>query len=354
MTNYTIGCDAHKRFSQFAVLNDKGQMHQQMRVDHHPDGLYIYLSQFPEGTPVALECVGNWYWIVDEIERAGCVPLMAHAGKAKVMMGNINKTDKLDARGLATLLHNGTLPTVWMPPGEIRDERELPRTRMVFTQMRTRLKNRMHATLSKYNLCLNTSSDIFAAKWREELNDAIQAFPPETQRCMRQELELLDHLGDHIRQLEKRIRACIQVTESMQLLITEPGVGDILAIVIEREMGSPDRFPNGTHFASYSGTVPSVHASGGKTRYGRMPKQCNHYLKWAFIEAANVTARYRNHPRWRDKHVTRLYERICRRKGHAKAVGAVARHLSEAAFWMLAKNEAYKPPLSKKVLPKPG
>jgi hypothetical protein len=40
-----------------------------------------------------------------------------HARKAKLMMGQINKTDKLDARELKTLQRNGTLPTVWIPPG---------------------------------------------------------------------------------------------------------------------------------------------------------------------------------------------------------------------------------------------
>ena len=49
------------------------------------------------------------------------------------MMGQINKTDKLDARGLNTLQRNGTLPTVWIPPGELRDQRELPRTRMALS-----------------------------------------------------------------------------------------------------------------------------------------------------------------------------------------------------------------------------
>jgi hypothetical protein len=32
------------------------------------------------------------------------------------MMGEINKTDKLDARGLNRLQRSGTLPTVWIPP----------------------------------------------------------------------------------------------------------------------------------------------------------------------------------------------------------------------------------------------
>jgi hypothetical protein len=55
------------------------------------------------------------------------------------MMGNVNKTDKLDANGLATLLRIGSLPTVWLPPAKVRDERELPRTRMALCNMRTAL-----------------------------------------------------------------------------------------------------------------------------------------------------------------------------------------------------------------------
>jgi hypothetical protein len=80
-----------------------------------------------------------------------------------------------------------------------------------------------------------------------------------------------------------------------------------------------------------------------------MRKQSNHYLKWAFIEAANVVVRQRNHPNWRIKHVSRLYERTRRRKGHYVAVGAVARYLSEAAYWVLKKGEPYKEPEPKTV-----
>jgi len=131
---------------------------------------------------------------------------MAHAAKAKVMMGNVNKTDKLDAQGLATLLHLGSLPTVWLPSSEIRDERELHRTRMAFSKQRTALKNRLHSTLAKYAQSLDTGSDIFAPKWRPELTKACKALPPETQRCMHQHLVALDHVQGQIKDLEERIK----------------------------------------------------------------------------------------------------------------------------------------------------
>ena len=342
--NPIIGCDAHRRYSLFAVLDTTTLSVEQTRVNHQPGAILEFLSGFPKGTPVALETVGNYYWIVDEIEQAGCVPLLAHAAKAKVIMGNINKTDKLDAKGLATLVHLGSLPTVWLPPGETRDERELHRTRMALSKVRTALKNRIHATLAKYALNTSEHSDIFVGKGRAWLGRTLQKLPPETCRCLEQELDLLDDTMGQISVLETRIQERIQLTTNIQNLKTLPGVGNILAIVIEREVGTVDRFPAAGHLAAYAGLVPKVHSSGGKTRYGHMRKQANNYLKWAFIEAANVVVAHRHHPSWRQKKVTQVYERICRRKGHAIAVGAVARHLAESAFWILKKGEDYQDP----------
>lgn len=352
MENYTIGCDAHKRYSQFSILDWKAGVQERKRVEHKPGAIKKYLGKFPEGTPVALESVGNWYWIVDEIEEAGCRPMLTNAGKAKLMMGNVNKTDKLDADGLALLLYNGTLPTIWIPGGELRDLRELPRTRMALTKQRTAIKNRIHATLAKYGIRVEGSSDIFVGKGLTALKSELVHLPEETKRCVKQELELLDQLKDHIRYMEKRIRTRIRQTPNLQLLKTLPGVGDILAIVIDNEMGSVERFPNAEHFASYAGTTPKVKSSGGKTYYGHLRKESNQYLKWAFIEAANVIVSSRFRPGWRKKHVVRLYERIRHRKGHGIAIGAVARHLAEASYWMLRKGEAYHDPAHQKTLPK--
>jgi transposase len=354
MANYTIGCDAHKRYSQFTVLDSRAQVIKRARVEHEPGEIRKYLGQFPPGTPVAVETVGNWYWIVDEIEASGCEAQLTNAWKAKVMMGHVNKTDKLDADGLALLLHNGTLPRVWIPSGELRDERELPRTRMAFTKLRTGVKNRIHAALSKHGIRLDEESDVFHGKGLAALQQALAGLPAETRRCVEEELALLDDLQSHIDVLEGRIREQIKLTPTMQLLKTLPGVGDILAIVIDREIGSVTRFPTAENLASYAGTTPKVTSSGGKTYYGPMRKESNQFLKWAFVEAANVVVRWRHSPSWQNKHVVRLYERTARSKGHAIAAGAVARHLAEAAYWVLSKGEAYHEPHSQKTPPKQG
>ncbi len=58
-SDYTVGCDAHKHFSLFAVLDERGDLVQRTRVGHVSGALGVFLSQFPEGIPVALETVGN-------------------------------------------------------------------------------------------------------------------------------------------------------------------------------------------------------------------------------------------------------------------------------------------------------
>jgi transposase len=125
MQQLSVGCDAHKHYSQLEVQDDAGLVLNRVRLEHHQGAISSFFSRLPGGTPVALESVGNWYWIADEIEAAGCKPLLTNPGKAKLMMGHVNKTDKLDANGLATLLRIGSLPTVWLPPAVLRDQREL-------------------------------------------------------------------------------------------------------------------------------------------------------------------------------------------------------------------------------------
>jgi transposase len=338
---YYIGCDAHKKYSVFVTMSESGKASTSERIEHDRDLYRKYLGCLPPDSPIAIESVGNWYWMIEEMERAGHQPILVNPRKAKLLMGHINKTDKLDARGLAMLNLHHTLPAVWIPPAELRDQRELVRMRMSFVAIRTKLKNRIQATLSKYALSLEVS-DVFGKTGRILLEEAIQELPPETQLSMQEHLKLLDQVSRQIKETESRIIQIVALTPQMQLLKTLPGVGNILAITMALEIGDVNRFPDAMHLASYCGTVPRVNSSGGKTYYGQVRTDINHYLKWAFVEAATgIAAQVK---RLEGRHVVILLNRIQSHKGHAKAIVAVARHLSEASYCMLKKNNPYREP----------
>ena len=144
---------------------------------------------------------------------------------------------------------------------------------------------------------------------------------------------------------EHRLRTVFALTPELQLLRTLPGVGWVLAVVTWREIGDIARFPSAAHPAAYAGTTPRVYARGARVRYGPLWGDVNRYLKWAFIEAASTVCLHRQvRPH---RHVSRLYARTQQRKGHPKAVGAVARHLAEASYWILTKQEPYRDPAAR-------
>ena len=115
-----------------------------------------------------------------------------------MMMSNGNKTDKLDARGMNRLQRTGTLPTVWIPDGELRDKRELFRTRMMLTRQRTQIKNRIHATLAKHAIRYEQSSDLFGKSGREFLEKTSGALPEQTRFSLLELLSELDLVSEKI------------------------------------------------------------------------------------------------------------------------------------------------------------
>lgn len=337
-----IGCDAHKKFCLFIAMNEEGGYGKPLRVGHEREKMRAFLEALPAASQIAVETSGSYYWLVDEMERAGHHPQLAHALTAKRRMQGRHKTDEGDARGLALLLRNGTLPRVWIPPAELRDQREMLRWRMSLVEARSQGKNRIHGILLRYNVAV-AAADLYSAAGREQLETALAELPEWTRQSVGEQLETIDHLDRQIQECEQKLEILLAGSAERDLLRTLPGVGQILSGVIALEIGDIGRFASPQHLASYAGLVPAARESAGKKRTGKCPAGCNTYLKWAFIEAANVVSIH--HKKWPERHVAQLYRRVKQTtKLHGKASVAVARHLAEASYWMLTKQELYREP----------
>src|ERR1700674_70347 len=336
-----IGCDAHKSFSVFVAVNEKGQAGEALRVTHDRRLYREFLARLPPHSSIAVEASGSYSWLVDEMERSGHRPKLCNPLEAKRRMALTNKTDKLDARGLAILLRNGTLPEVWIPPSVLRDQRELLRLRIFLVRLRTRVKNRIHGTLARHNVQV-PGSDLFGVAARMHLGTRLPELPEHSREAVEQELATLDFLETQIESAEQRLEAIMKVSVEADLLKTLPCVGTILSMVLMLEIGRVDRFPTAANLASYAGLVPRVHSSGGHTRMGQVCGNVNRNLQWAFVEAGKL--RVIDQRTLVCSHVVRLYQRLKRAKNHQKAVVAVARHLAEAAWCVLTKQEVYREP----------
>jgi len=95
------------------------------------------------------------------------------------------------------------------------------------------------------------------------------------------------------------------------------------------------RFPSPKNLVSYAGLAPSTHQSGNRTFHGPITKEDNRHIRWILIEAARHEAR--NDPRF-----NHFYQRISKRRGHEKAIVAVARKLLIYIYQVLKKQEPYR------------
>ena len=59
-----IGCDAHKKFSVFVAVNEKGQAGEAMRVAHDREVYRKFLARLPAHSAIAVEASGSYSWLV--------------------------------------------------------------------------------------------------------------------------------------------------------------------------------------------------------------------------------------------------------------------------------------------------
>jgi hypothetical protein len=54
-----MGYDAHKKYSIFSSITEKGQVGRAVRVTHDRDAFRKYLKQLPAGSPIAVASSGH-------------------------------------------------------------------------------------------------------------------------------------------------------------------------------------------------------------------------------------------------------------------------------------------------------
>jgi len=94
---------------------------------------------------------------------------LAHPTLVKPFAKKHVKTDKVDSEVLAQLLRMDYLPESYVPEGEIRDLRTIVRHRASLVRLRTSIKNRVHALLTREGIELPKLSDIFGKRGTEFL-----------------------------------------------------------------------------------------------------------------------------------------------------------------------------------------
>ena len=163
-----VGLDVHREFCEVAICED-GQVRSAGRVASTPEGMGTLAESLLATDRVALEVTGSCW----EVARI----LEPHVNRVVVVSPDDTgiasaraKTDKLDARALASLLWRGELEAVWMPDQRCRILRRRLARREQLVRSRTRAKNEIHASLQRRLQGKPPCSDLFGVKGRQWLS----------------------------------------------------------------------------------------------------------------------------------------------------------------------------------------
>ncbi len=319
-------------------------------------------------TELAMESTGQ-YWrpVWNVLEGAVAKMLLLNPAHVKGLAGH--KTDRKDAQWLATRLEREDLKGSFVPGQPLQELRDLTRLRVHWLQDLNRIKNRIGDVCEAGNIKISSvASDLFGTSGRRML-DAIVAgdkdagwmadYAKGKLRGKRALLELalegsftphqrrlLGRSVRHMNSLEKEIADLTEEIEQKAMamgwgdvitrLDTIPGIDRIAAWTVLAETGVDMAvFGDAEHLASWAAVCPGQRESGGKRMSGRTRKG-NIYLRRVLCQSAWAASHTK------DCFLASFYRRVRSRKGHQKAIMAVAHRLLVIVFHLLRDGETYR------------
>ena len=323
-----IGLDVHRDFCEVAIC-EAGRVRSAGRIKTSPEVLELFAQSLGREDRVALEVTGAAWEIARILEGHVRRVVVVSPDDTGIHQARA-KTDRLDARTLARLLWTGDLDAVWMPDEGCRVMRRRLARREQLVRSRSRSKNEIHAVLMRRLQGKPPVSDLFGVKGRRWLSEL--ELPVEESETIESALRHVEFLDTEIAAVERLIAREALASAHARRLMTVPGVNVICAATFLAAVGDIRRFRTSSALVGYLGLDPRVRQSGTEpAKSGRISKRGSSSARWVLVEAAWSVIQ-------QPGPLHAFYARLRARRGHGKAIVAVARKLA-VLFWCLLTRE---------------
>lgn len=318
---------------------------------------------------IAMESTGK-YWIpVFNVLEGEIKVFVVHPKYTKAIKGK--KTDKKDSKWIADLFKHDLLKFSFIPPKEIRELRELSRYRIKLIAIRSSERNRYQNSMTISNIGLaSILSDPFGKSSRAVMKEVIRSSSVTEEKISKllernakkkvkevlqslvgshiesdQRLKMniasqhMDQIDSHVRRLETEMAIrCIPYATLINLLLDIPGISYLSAMTIIAEIGTDmSVFETSKQLSCWAGLAPANNESASKKKSVRISK-AGSYLKPLLVQCALAAINSKSNPYYRIK-----YNRIKKRRGHKKAIIAIARMILVNIYHILSTGEVYSP-----------
>lgn len=368
------GMDVHKKFIAVTIASTdfKGvTQYQKKRFSTFNSDLNSCKAWLLKNncTEVCMESTGK-YWIpIFNVLEDSCHVVVANPKYVRAIKGQ--KTDDKDSAWIADLFKFDIVPSSYIPTKAIRMLRELCRYRTKLVGTRSSEKNRLQNSLTVSNIALGSvltdtfgksssaildyllNCDVFdpehckslllkrAKDKADEVVNSIIGYELSRDQSIKMQVcrKHVDYISESINYLEESITSMSEpYREMIDLAVALPGITERSATFIIAEIGNDMTvFHSSKHLCSWAGLTPQNNESAGKKKSVRVSR-AGVYLKPLLVQCANAAVKDLENPYFKFK-----YEHIKKRRGHKRAIIAIARMILTCLYQMFLKKEAFNP-----------
>jgi len=279
---------------------------------------------------MAYEASSCGFILYDEAEARGIrCEVLAPTKMEKSVEQRQHKNDDRDAEDVVEklrghVLAGNRLPTVWVPDRQMRDDREVVRTRVELVEKQTRVKTQIQMLVKRHGLEKPTGIGgpwtVRHRQWLEALTES-DAWGYGARTALMSLLRHLSFLEAEIERIEKPIHELAEQPRHKPILdelTREHGVGLMTAMVYRTEIGYAGRFRRGRHVGKFVGLTPTSHESGQQQdRKGHISRQGPPRLRRMLCQASWVHVGH-------DPQAKRFYQQLVARNPKKKKIAIVA------------------------------
>jgi len=373
---YSICCgvDVHKKVIVATIVSTDNvgvSTYQQKSFSTINSDIKEFLNWLIENNcyHVCMESTGKyWIPIFNYLENTINVCL-THPKYVKAIKGK--KTDKKDSKWIADLYKFDLVRNSFIPPKEIRELREIARYRFKLVCMKSSEKNRIQNSMTVSNIGIasilsdpfgKTATDIIsyllehssesfdeqacrklikkgARAKSDEIIASLNGYTIESDQTLKFKLARghLDYLDEMITKTEVELYVRIKPhLKLVKLIATMPGITDISATLLLAEIGiDMSVFEDAKNLTSWAGLSPANNESAGKKKSVRITK-AGQYIKPLLVQCALAATKCKKEPYFAIK-----YQHIKKRRGHKKAIIAIARMMLVCIYHMISEEKPF-------------
>jgi transposase len=315
MTLY-IGVDMHPHQQTLAWCDSQTGETRTSNLVNDPEVVRKFYSSLPEPAIVGIEASARAPWFENMLFETGHNLFVGNPVLIRKRATSRHKNDRRDAQLILELLLRGEFPAIWRRPPESEQVLEILRLRQTLVRHRTQAYNRLQALAHSVGLAkgrIRTAGFQRLVK-AAEMNEASS--------IRRDHLfSLVEKLSEQIGELDEWLKKKADDEPSVQLLLSQKGVGYLTALATVHTLGDVSRFPRlSKQVANFAGLDPVEKSSAGRVRFGGISKAGSRLLRYQLGLAAQIASRS-------DPKLKSFYKRLAKKKPKPVAKTAAARKL---------------------------